>query len=406
MKRFLKIVGGLIALVVVVFGAFAAYVAWDGIPTYPTGNVQTKVEITPEKVARGKKYATLLCASCHMDPTTRQLTGKRLADLPAEFGVAYSKNITQDPVKGIGSWTDGELIYLLRTGVTRTGAYTPPYMVKLPHLSDDDLESIVAYLRSDDPQLAPRAVDPPGVSQPSFLTKVLTHTVFKPLPYPAHRIETPPATDKVAYGRYLSSGLGCYACHSADFKTVNEMEPEKSAGFMGGGNPTPDQNGEVVPAANITFDEETGIGRWTEAELARALRAGIRPDGSILVYPMEAHPELTEEDCAALYAYLQSVPKLRNKVEKPVRKVPATADAGQKIYIKYGCTSCHGANGVGVADLRQAAEHYPDDAAIEAWIKNPSATKPETKMPSWDGVIAQDEYPALIAYVKQLGRTK
>lgn len=404
MRRSLKFIGLVLLLLVVAIGAFALYVSLRGIPRFPTSTIQAHVEVTPERVARGRKYASMLCAGCHMDPTTRQLTGKRLADLPAEFGVVYSKNITRDPVKGIGAWNDGELLYLLRTGIARTGIYTPPYMVKLPHLSDDDLESIVAFLRSDDPLVAPLAFDPPGVSRPSFLTKLLTHTVFRPLPYPAHRIEAPLVSDKVAYGRYLSSGLGCYACHSADFKTIDELEPEKSAGFMGGGNPVTDQNGDVVPTSNITFDEETGIGRWSEADFTRALRTGVRPDGAILLYPMEPRPELTDEDCAALYAYLKTVPKLRHKVARTVREAPANAGVGQAIYVKYGCISCHGATGVGLADLRQAAQHYPTDAAIEAWIKNPPAFKPGTKMPPWEGVIEEGEYPALIAYVRELGR--
>jgi len=58
------------------------------------------------------------------------------------------------------------------------------------------------------------------------------------------------------------------------------------------------------------------------------------------------------------------------------------------------------------ADLRQAAQHYPNDAALEAWIKNPPAFKPGTKMPPWEGVIEESEYPALIAYVKELGAKK
>jgi mono/diheme cytochrome c family protein len=278
-------------------------------------------------------------------------------------------------------------------------------MVKLPLLSDDDLESIVAFLRSDDPLVAPLAVDPPGRSRPSFLTKLLSYVVFKPLPLPRQPIATPPITDTVAYGRYLSSSLSCFGCHSADFKTMNELEPERSAGFMGGGNPLLDQNGDVVRSANITPDEETGIGKWSEADFIRAVRTGVRSDRRVLVYPMEPLPELTEEDAAALYAYLKTVPKLRNPVPGPERKaLAADASVGKRLYHGYGCASCHGESGVGLADLRQAAQHYPTDEQLEAWIKNPSSFKPGTKMPAWDGVIQPDEYAPLMEYVKELGR--
>src|SRR4030095_8423020 len=132
------------------------------------GAIDRRVEITPEKIERGRKLANLTCISCHQDPTTGKVTGKLLVDAPKEFRPIYSKNITHDPAHGIGSWTDGELIYFLRTGVHRTGQYVPPYMPKFPLLSDDDVESIVAFLRSDDPLMAASTADPPGQTRPSF----------------------------------------------------------------------------------------------------------------------------------------------------------------------------------------------------------------------------------------------
>jgi hypothetical protein len=89
---------------------------------------------------------------------------------PAAPQRVVSKNITRHPDKGIGGWTDGELAYLVRTGISRDGRYIP----QLPHLADEDLASIIAFLRSDHPMTAPDAVDPPGRTQPSFLTKALS----------------------------------------------------------------------------------------------------------------------------------------------------------------------------------------------------------------------------------------
>ena len=405
MRRLLRFVGYTLALVVVVVGGFAAYVAITGIPKYSPGRVERRVEITPERVARGRKIASLSCLNCHQNPTTGKLTGKQLVDAPREFGPIFSKNITRDAAHGIGTWTDGELIYLLRTGVDRKGQYLPPYMPKVPLLSDEDLESVVAFLRSDDPLVAAAAEDPPGVTRPSFLTKTLSHTVFKPLPYPRDRVAMPSPSDRVAYGRYISSSIGCFGCHSADFKTVDELQPEKSKGYFGGGNAMLDQRGETVVTANLTFDEATGIGRWSEEDFDRAVRTGVRPDRRVLLYPMLPMPDLTREETAALYAYLGTVPKLAHAVARPARQeVAADASEGKKLYYRYGCPSCHGDHGIGVGDLRQAAVHYPTDAQLVAWIKNPSSFKPGTKMPTWEGVIAEGDYPALLAYVKELGQ--
>ena len=301
MRRALKILGVVVAALVVVVGGFLVYVQIDGIPHYPVEKVTFRAEPTPERIARGKKLATILCAGCHMDPTTQRLTGKHMADAPEEFGVLYSPNITKHPTRGIGTWTDSELAYLLRTGVKRDGQYTPPYMAKLPHMSDEDLASIIAFLHSDDPmveasdRLAPR-------TQPSFLTKVLSHTVFRKLPYPDRPITAPPTSDRVAYGRYLIFGLECYACHSADFKKMNVAEPEKSAGYMGGGNILLDLRRQPIRSANLTSDAETGIGRWSERDFVTALHSGFRPDRTPIRYPMPPIPDLSDEEAGAIYA--------------------------------------------------------------------------------------------------------
>src|SRR4051812_32789431 len=111
----------LIAIVVVVAG-LAAVIAFRGIPKYKAEAVALKVEVTPARVGRGQKLASMLCADCHMDPSTGKLTGRLMNDVP-QFGVVYSKNITQEPVAGIGKWTDGQIAYLLRTGLKPDGTY-------------------------------------------------------------------------------------------------------------------------------------------------------------------------------------------------------------------------------------------------------------------------------------------
>ena len=402
LRLFARGLGIFVVLFVVVAGSYAAFVAIKGIPTYAPGNVQLEIDPTPERLARGEKFVRLLCADCHLDPVTRKLTGKHMIDAPPEFGPIFSKNITRHADKGIGGWTDGQLAYLIRTGISRDGSYIPPYMAKLPHLSDEDMASILSFLRSDNPLVAPEAVDPPGKTQPSFLTKILSRVAFGPLAYPDHPVTAPPESDRVAYGRYLVVNLECWTCHSADFKTMNVLEPEKTPGYMGGGNELKDLGGRSVPSANLTADEQTGIGRWSEADFARAVRGGVRPDGRPVLFPMGPLPELTDQDLAAMFAYLRTVPKIANPVKRA--EPPAMeGSAGKKLYYRYGCYGCHGDNGVGTADLRKSREHYPTDDAVTAWIKNAPAIKPGTRMPQWEGVIPEAEYPPLVAYVRELG---
>jgi mono/diheme cytochrome c family protein len=320
MKKLLKILGILILIVVVIIGGFAAFIAIRGIPKYEV-NVPNipQVEVTPERVARGEKIAAMLCRNCHFNSETGKLSGKGMEDAP-DFGKIYSRNITQDPEIGIGKWTDAQLIYFIRTGIhpLEDGRYVPPYMVKLAHISDEDMRSIIAYLRSDMPEVQPSKAEPPP-TEPSFLTKFLSAIAFKPFPFPEKEIPSPDTTNAMEWGKYLVlHQIECYTCHSRDFAKVDFFTPENSLGFLGGGNEqlrSPDGQKQIL-SLNITPDEETGIGNWTEEQFANAVRNGIVPNGPTLRQPMMPFVRLTDGEIHAIYTYLRTVPKIKNKVER------------------------------------------------------------------------------------------
>jgi mono/diheme cytochrome c family protein len=295
--------------------AAAIFISFKGVPSYevkmPEELRNIKVAVTPERVARGEKISSMLCSGCHGDDNNI-LVGRFIPDLPKEFGKAYSLNITQDKEDGIGNWTDGELIYFLKTGIKKNGKFAA-IMPKMPRMADEDMQSVIAYLRSDRlPVQATKGKQPE--QEPSFLLKALTHTVMKPLPYSAASIVVPDTTNIVAFGKYVANDLiGCYACHSKDFSKQDPLNPEKSFGFYGGGNPMPDLDGNIIPSSNLTFDEVSGIGkRYTEAQFIEAVKLCKKPDGDVLRYPMIPHVALTDFEVKAIYAYLQTIPKIRN----------------------------------------------------------------------------------------------
>lgn len=316
MKKVLKFIGYLVLAIVALGGAFAAYIAIDGIPTYEAKDPGIKIVSTPARVEQGRKMASLLCKGCHFDPGTGKLSGMFMADAPAEFGKIYSMNITHDPNVGIGKWTDGQLIYFIRTGIRPDGTWAPPYMPKLAHISDEDMASIIAYLRSDHAWVQATSTEPQK-SEPSFLTKFLSHIVFKPLPYPEKPIIAPDTTDLVAYGKYVALGqLECFTCHSADFKTNDYLEPEKSVGFLGGGNTLLNMEQQKICAANITVDLATGLGNWTEEDFIKAVKYGQKPGGIGMRYPMLPYIELRDIEVRAIWAYLQTVKPITNSVNR------------------------------------------------------------------------------------------
>lgn len=317
MKKVLRYVFLLLAIIFLLVGGFAAFIAIRGIPHYTAEHKDIHIQVTPERLLKGEKLASMLCANCHLDPNTHKLTGRRMDEAP-QFGVIYSKNITKDPTYGIGKWTDGELVYLLRTGLKPDGTYLPPYMAKLTHISDEDLFSIIAFIRSDHPWVqADNTVQP--LTKPSFLTKFLCNVgIIKPFPYPTKPILAPDTADAVQWGKYIATAqLECFSCHSKDFAKNDYYNPEKSPGFFGGGNEMIGMDGKEIKSLNITMDEETGIGKWSEEDFVKAVKYGQLPNGQpALRNPMTPYSNLTDNEVKAVFAYLKTIPKIKNKVER------------------------------------------------------------------------------------------
>ncbi len=312
----IKIIRKILVVLVILLAIGAAYIQFSPLPKYEVISPDLPL-VKPDSsmIAEGRRHASMVCNQCHQSGADGILEGKYMQDLPAEFGKVWSANITNHPQYGAGRYTNGELAYLLRTGIKRDGGYAPPWMPKFPHLSDHDLQAIIAYLRSDAPELAASEHVSPA-SQPSFLTKLLCRVAFKPLPYPEKPIVAPPITDKVAYGKYLATGkVDCYGCHSPSFQNTNIMEPEKTPGYFSGGNPMPDIDGNIVHTRNLTPDKETGIGNWTEEQFIKAVKQGMRPNGHMVRYPMTPFAALTDEEVSTIWAYLQTIPAIKNDVD-------------------------------------------------------------------------------------------
>jgi mono/diheme cytochrome c family protein len=312
-KRILKIAMMVVAGIVTLLGLFCLYVAITGVPVYDRPSVpKIAVKSSPNRVARGEVIAQLQCMGCHGNDKN-QLTGKHLTDIPSIFGKVFSRNITQDPEKGIGKWTDGELIYFLRTGLRGDGTYAP-VMPQYGHMADEDMQSLVSWLRSDRFPVQSNSEEPQN-SDLSLLSKVLTHTLLKPLPYPQNFIALPDSADPVALGKYTADALGdCFSCHSADLVDQDKVTPENTKGYYGGGAELVGEGGEPIISANLTFDEETGIARkYSKEQFVKAVKLGVRPDGSILRKPMTPKTMLSDAEVGAIYEYLKTIPKIHNE---------------------------------------------------------------------------------------------
>jgi mono/diheme cytochrome c family protein len=104
-------------------------------------------------------------------------------------------------------------------------------------------------------------------------------------------------------GEYLARAGDCVACHT---------DPTGKPFAGGRAMPTPFGN-LYVP--NITPDDETGIGKWTADEFYRMMHTGLSRDGALMypAMPFASYTKVTREDCDAIYAYLMSVPPVRQQ---------------------------------------------------------------------------------------------
>lgn len=313
MKKVFKVLGYTLGSLLVLLLLFAVYIQFSARPTFEVKAPDLKVAPDSALIAEGRRIVMTDCIMCHRGSDDK-LSGHLWTD-DGIFGKLWSANLTQHPTAGIGGYTDGELAFTIRTGIKRNGHLAGPFMT-FPLMADEDVAAVIAFLRSDAPEVQPSEIRQPP-AEFKFLGKMLNKMIFKPAPYPQQAITAPPPSDKIAWGRYLATGKWeCYRCHSANFESNNDLEPEKSAGYFGGGNPLEDREHNRVLSANITPDPETGIGKWTEAQFSEAVRFGKRPDGTPLSPVMPPMTALTDAEVSAIWAYLQTVPPIKNALAR------------------------------------------------------------------------------------------
>ena len=241
------------------------------------------------------------CGNCHtpigeQGPVLEMNLAGRLVDETPEY-TAIAPNIT--PAGRVAGWTDSEFARAIREGITPGGTRVigPPMPIALyRRLSDDDVMSIVMYLRT-----LPAVDNDPGESVYNM-----------PLP-PAYgptveSVAQPEQGVTVAYGEYLAGPVAhCVECHSP----LGPMGPDLTNQLGAGGLEFHGPWGTSV-SANLTPHPEDGISAWTDEELVQMITTGIRPDGSPMKPPMGFgyYGRMTSEDLAAVILYLRQLPPL------------------------------------------------------------------------------------------------
>ena len=171
--------------------------------------------------------------------------------------------------------------------------------------------------------------DEPAAPDPGSAAPKVVETV-KPATPPEATPSAPTAPDPklVERGAYLAKAGACGVCHTA----VGPTGPDFANAYAGGLE-MPDPMG-AWRTPNITQDKGTGIGAWTDDQIGRAIREGVRPDGSQLyvIMPYMHYNRLTDDDTKALVAFLRTLPAIQkvvapNKDLKLMPKIPAPKPA-------------------------------------------------------------------------------
>ena len=136
---------------------------------------------------------------------------------------------------------------------------------------------------------------------------------------------------EIERGRYLAAAADCFACHTV----------QDSGKPYAGGRPLETPFGSIT-SPNITPDQETGIGSWTDDQFDTAVRKGIRPDGSHLypAMPYTSYTKMSRQEVLAIRAYLNTVDPIRNPVTVNTLPFPfnirTSLAVWKKLYFKPG----------------------------------------------------------------------
>jgi cytochrome c553 len=245
-------------------------------------------------IERGRHLAAAvtMCVACHSaSPEVPDLAGSVFLDIPpARLG---APNLTSG-MGGVGRrYTIADWVRSIRHGVRPDGSP----LVFMPtanfyNLSDADLAAIIAYVQS-----RPPVDNQPLTSEVYPLGRALMVAGQLALPaeeldHDAPRAPAPPPGRTPEYGGYLLSISTCRDCHGANLSGAPVEEP---------GAPL---------APNLT--PGGALQAWSEADFIRALRTGIRPDGSQLRAPMpwQIAGQMTDDELGAIFRHLRSLPAL------------------------------------------------------------------------------------------------
>lgn len=314
MKRKLFILLSIVSVVVII-------IACNNKESKESTTVTSKEDSAKAIVSRGEYLVNnvTVCLACHGERDHSKFAmpvkpGTEGGGPPYAFGQGMGipgeitpQNITPFKLK---DWSDDDIIKAITQGINKKGDTLFPLMPyhNYSRAAKDDIHAIVAYLRTLTP------IDKADVPRKLMIPA----TMFGPLPQNTlDQNKRPEPSDKVKYGEYLATLASCSDCHTP----MTQQGPDFTKAFAGGFRFKSDF--VDVTVSNITPDSATGIGSWTEDAFVAKFKTnlamtekGDNPGKFNTEMPWANYAMMKEEDLRAIYAYLRTVPPIKNKVEK------------------------------------------------------------------------------------------
>jgi mono/diheme cytochrome c family protein len=349
------------------------------------------------------------CMACHSKPGGKDFAGGLGFKLP--FGTLYSTNITPDKATGIGNYSDADFLNAMHRGIRRDGARLYPAMpyTSYSYMTDDDALAIKAYLFSLPAVHAAAPANTLAFPFDQRWAMTFWSTLFnRDTPFAPDASKSP----EWNRGAYLAEALAhCGECHTPRNLGFALDNRNKFAGALTAG----------WRAFNITSDKATGIGGWSDADLAAYLAGGHAAGHGTASGPMgeavdRSFSQLTADDIKSIVAYVRSVPPVASPDLPASPAPPASAshkdgggkdNARGKMVFEGGCVSCHGWTGESavspLATLTGAAAVNDPSGTNVAQIVL-SGTRRLTpdgalSMPAFGNAYSDDEIAAVANYV-------
>jgi mono/diheme cytochrome c family protein len=317
-KRLLKIVLAVIVCLALLLAVAVTFtIGWRPFIGPRARPLTSRVfERTPQRWARGKYLVegVAACMDCHSPhdwtkhdaPIVSGMEGAGMdfSVMKGLPGRLVAPNITPDAETGAGNWSDDALARAIREGIAHDGRALFPMMPyeNFRHFSDEDLASIIVYIRS-----LPPARNALPQTEIIFPVKYLIRVVPEPLAAP---VPDPDLSQPVKRGEFLVTTAGCADCH-----TPIDGQGQPLPGMDYSGGQIFDGPWGNVATANLTPDA-SGIPYYDEALFLQTIRTGaVRARTLNQIMPWFVYRNMTDDDLNAVFAYLKTLKPVKHLVD-------------------------------------------------------------------------------------------